>query len=229
MLRMLCSRDSRITTWKNRSYRGWRCPGEVPESGKERQTATGIIFHGGSSLTRAMEKEEEMPGATRSIKGTTSLSILHLAFELGAKEWKPGSSEGLSRAPRLQRVEAGKLLRLEGEIEAAKRCFGFPPEAKVLLLRGGARRLLAPLPPGVSGDSNPRGGLIEHRGESPEAATQELQTSPVPSVASPRGRGTQAVQRRRRADSGSGGPTPSSPRDRDAGVGTTRASGHGEK
>jgi transposase len=48
---------------------------------------------------------------------------LHLAFELGNKQWKLGSTIGLGQAPRLRTITAGDLSQLQDEIGRAKRRF----------------------------------------------------------------------------------------------------------
>jgi hypothetical protein len=50
----------------------------------------------------------------------TAVPILHLAFELGAKEWKLGFSTGTGRPPRIRKIQAGNLPVLEKEVEQAK-------------------------------------------------------------------------------------------------------------
>ena len=48
---------------------------------------------------------------------------LYLAFELGNKQWKVGSTIGLGQAPRLRTIVAGDLPQLRDEIGRAKRRF----------------------------------------------------------------------------------------------------------
>jgi len=54
---------------------------------------------------------------------TSGKSVLYLAFELGANEWKLGFSIGLGVAVRLRTIGAGNLTMLQREIELAKKKF----------------------------------------------------------------------------------------------------------
>ena len=56
---------------------------------------------------------------------------LYLAFELSKAKWKLGFSTGLGQNPRRRTVDAGDLLALRQEIEAAKRRFGLAADAPV--------------------------------------------------------------------------------------------------
>lgn len=58
--------------------------------------------------------------------------FLHLAFELGNKQWKLGSTIGLGQAPRLRTITAGDLPQLRDEIGRAKRRFGLEEEVRVV-------------------------------------------------------------------------------------------------
>jgi transposase len=58
--------------------------------------------------------------------------FLHLAFELGNKQWKLGSTIGLGQAPRLREIAAGDLSQLRDEIGRAKRRFGLAEEVRVV-------------------------------------------------------------------------------------------------
>ena len=49
--------------------------------------------------------------------------VLHVAFELGANQWKLGFSTGLGVAVRLRTIGAGNLAVLRREIELAKKKF----------------------------------------------------------------------------------------------------------
>ena len=57
---------------------------------------------------------------------------LYLAFELGNKQWKLGSTIGLGQAPRLRTITAGDLTQLQDEIGRAKRRFGLSAEVGVV-------------------------------------------------------------------------------------------------
>jgi transposase len=59
-------------------------------------------------------------------------AILHLAFELSAKQWVLAFTTGLGQKARIRRVEAGAVERLGEEIERAKRRFGLPESARVV-------------------------------------------------------------------------------------------------
>jgi transposase len=58
--------------------------------------------------------------------------LLYLAFELGNKQWKLGSTIGLGQAPRLQTIVAGDLSQVRDEIARAKRRFGLATEVPVV-------------------------------------------------------------------------------------------------
>jgi transposase len=57
---------------------------------------------------------------------------LYLAFELGNKQWKLGSTIGLGQAPRLRTITAGDLSQVRDEIGRAKRRFGLVTEVPVV-------------------------------------------------------------------------------------------------
>jgi transposase len=57
---------------------------------------------------------------------------LYLAFELGNKQWKVGSTIGLGQAPRLRTIVAGDLPQLQDEIGRAKRRFRLAEEVRVV-------------------------------------------------------------------------------------------------
>lgn len=59
-------------------------------------------------------------------------AFLHLAFEMGNKQWKLGSTIGLGQAPRLRTITAGDLPQLREEIGRAKRRFGLEEEVGVV-------------------------------------------------------------------------------------------------
>ena len=73
-----------------------------------------------------------MPAAARSGKPTTSVPILHLAFELGAKEWKLGLSTSPGRPPRIRKIQAGNLVGLEREMEQARQRLGVAAAGRVV-------------------------------------------------------------------------------------------------
>lgn len=73
-----------------------------------------------------------MPAVARKIEPTTAVPILHLAFELGAKEWKLGFSTGPGRPPRIRKIQAGNLPGLEKEVEQAKRRLGVGAGGRVV-------------------------------------------------------------------------------------------------
>jgi transposase len=68
---------------------------------------------------------------TRTEKYTNNETVLFLAFELGAKEWKLGFSTGLGQKARRRGIRAGDLQKLEKEIAAAKKRFGLRVETAV--------------------------------------------------------------------------------------------------
>jgi transposase len=57
---------------------------------------------------------------------------LYLAFEMGNKQWKLGSTIGLGQAPRLRTITAGDLPQLRDEIGRAKRRFSLAEEVRVV-------------------------------------------------------------------------------------------------
>jgi transposase len=57
---------------------------------------------------------------------------LYLAFELGNKQWKLGSTIGLGQAPRLRTITAGALSQVRDEIGRAKRRFSLATEVPVV-------------------------------------------------------------------------------------------------
>jgi transposase len=76
-----------------------------------------------------------MTTATRNSKysrtpfGTSE--VLHVAFELGVKEWKIGFTKDLATKPRVRVMPARDLKRLAREITAAKQWFALPANAAV--------------------------------------------------------------------------------------------------
>jgi transposase len=58
--------------------------------------------------------------------------LLYLAFEMGNKQWKLGSTIGLGQAPRLRAIVAGDLPQLRDEIGRAKRRFRLEEEVRVV-------------------------------------------------------------------------------------------------
>jgi transposase len=68
---------------------------------------------------------------TRTEKYTNNETVLFLAFELGAKEWKLGFSTGLGQKARRRGIRASDLQKLEKEIAAAKKRFGLRVETAV--------------------------------------------------------------------------------------------------
>jgi transposase len=73
-----------------------------------------------------------MPTTAREEQGNARAPVVHLAFELGATEWKLGFTTGLGRAPRERVIGAGDLEAVEREIAAAKRRFGVAADARVV-------------------------------------------------------------------------------------------------
>jgi transposase len=63
---------------------------------------------------------------------TRNQADLYVAFELGQKEWKLGFTVGFGQGARERTVLAGDLSGVKREIEASKRRFGLPGEARVL-------------------------------------------------------------------------------------------------
>lgn len=58
--------------------------------------------------------------------------LLHLAFEMGNKQWKLGSTIGLGQAPRLRTITAGDLSQLQDEMGRAKRRFRLAEAVRVV-------------------------------------------------------------------------------------------------
>ncbi len=56
-----------------------------------------------------------MPTAAHKMEPTTAVPILHLAFELGANEWKLGFSTGPGHPPRVRKIQAGNLPGVGGQ------------------------------------------------------------------------------------------------------------------
>lgn len=111
--------------------------------------------------------------ATRREKCSEGGRVLHLAFELGNKHWKLAFTTGLGRKPRERTIEARDLEALRGGDLAGEATlwpgrFGAGGE----LLRGGSGRVLAAPLVGGGGDRERGGGLLEHRGEPPGAASE---------------------------------------------------------
>ena len=73
-----------------------------------------------------------MAAAARKMEPTTAMPVLHLAFELGAKEWKLGFATGPGRPPRIRKIQAGNLPGLEKEVEQAKRRLGVAAGGRVV-------------------------------------------------------------------------------------------------
>jgi transposase len=76
-----------------------------------------------------------LPAATRPVDGSNEARPtprLHLAFDLGNREWKLASTTGFGQAPRERTIGARDLPALAAELTQAKRRFGLPPEAPVL-------------------------------------------------------------------------------------------------
>ena len=71
-----------------------------------------------------------MEEATRGTQYTIECD-LYLAFELSKSKWKLGCSTGVGQHARTRTIDAGDLLALGQEIEAAKRRFGLAAEAPV--------------------------------------------------------------------------------------------------
>jgi transposase len=63
---------------------------------------------------------------------TENSSVLYVAFELSNKNWKLGFSIGLGQNPRIRAIEAGNLVLIKSEIEAAKKRFNLPEESQVV-------------------------------------------------------------------------------------------------
>jgi transposase len=82
------------------------------------------------SLSQA--KEDEMPATARREEGTRSSPVMHMAFELGAKEWKLGFTTGLGRAPRIRGIAARDLGAVEKELTRARGRLGVGPETRVV-------------------------------------------------------------------------------------------------
>lgn len=73
-----------------------------------------------------------MTRATRSAEYSGEREkVLHVAFELGVKDWKLGFTTDLGAKPRLRTMPARDLGRLDREIMEAKRGFGLAATARV--------------------------------------------------------------------------------------------------
>ena len=57
-----------------------------------------------------------MPTTARRGEGSSSATVVHLAFELGATEWKLGFTTGLGRSPRERVIRAGGVEAVEREV-----------------------------------------------------------------------------------------------------------------
>lgn len=68
----------------------------------------------------------------RREEGTTSSTVLFLAFELSNKTWKLGFTTGLGQKPRERTIPAGELPKVFEEIEAARRRFKVAEAAPVV-------------------------------------------------------------------------------------------------
>lgn len=69
--------------------------------------------------------------ATRTAQYTHLTQVLYVAFELSAKTWKLGMTVGFGQKARERDVPAGDLLRLQKEIDQAKKRFRLPASAPV--------------------------------------------------------------------------------------------------
>jgi transposase len=69
---------------------------------------------------------------TREVQGTTTGTVLHLAFELGLAQWKLALTIGLGQAARLRSVDARDRTAVLKEIALAKQRFGLPADAGVV-------------------------------------------------------------------------------------------------
>jgi len=67
--------------------------------------------------------------ATRTVSIGNPTSVLYLAFELGAHDWKLAFSTGPADAPRLRSIGAGNTQGLLAEIAKAKKRFGLAEDA----------------------------------------------------------------------------------------------------
>ncbi len=70
--------------------------------------------------------------ATEDTVSSTNGGILHLAFELGRKQWKLGFTIGLGQKARRKTVRGGDTAAVRDEIAAAKRRFGVAEDARVV-------------------------------------------------------------------------------------------------
>jgi transposase len=73
-----------------------------------------------------------MPTTARSEEGNGPAVVVHLAFELGAQEWKLGFTTGPPRRPRERVIRAADLTALEREIGEARRRSGGAADARVV-------------------------------------------------------------------------------------------------
>ena len=62
----------------------------------------------------------------------TRNQVMFLAFELSAKKWKVGTTNGIGQKPRERSIDAGDLEELLKEIAEAKARFGLPADIRVV-------------------------------------------------------------------------------------------------
>lgn len=70
--------------------------------------------------------------ATHPVSASTLPSTLHVAFDLGNREWKLAFTPGPGHPPRIRTMPARDLARLEREVVAALERFGLPPTTAVV-------------------------------------------------------------------------------------------------
>lgn len=69
--------------------------------------------------------------ATQEHSTTAQVSVLYLAFELGASNWKLAMSPAFGQSPRWKTIDAGDLAKLRSEILSAKKRFGLDKDTPV--------------------------------------------------------------------------------------------------
>lgn len=78
------------------------------------------------------EEERMRPVVTRKVEGSGTGAVLYMALELSDTRWVVAFTVGLGQKPRRRAVEAGDLVGLAREVEAAKRRFELPADARVV-------------------------------------------------------------------------------------------------
>jgi transposase len=72
-----------------------------------------------------------MQTVTARREDPVTVPVLYMAIETGVAKWKVGFTCGAGQQPRIRVMDTGDLVRLNEEIQLAKRRFGLPAEAPV--------------------------------------------------------------------------------------------------